>query len=93
MAYRISFLKRSKVIGAKLWPCSLEAAAAHALAQFSQQHLKHGVTSVTVTNERTGNVVFEFASDACSPVERRRIELGLAPRVDLNFKEEPSASQ
>lgn len=79
MAYRIEFLRKKQVVATKLWPCSLEAATAHALAQYPRQHLRNGVTSVSVTCERTGMVVFAFRDEHCGPRERRRIDLGIAP--------------
>lgn len=80
MAYRIEFLKDHRVVAAKLWPRSLEAATAHALAQYPRQHTRNGATSVSVICERTGMVVFAFRDDHCRPTERRRIALDLAPR-------------
>jgi hypothetical protein len=79
LAYKIEFLKDQRVVAKKLWPCSLEAATAHALAQYPRQHLRNGATSVSVTCERTGMVVFAFRDEHCGPKERRRIELGIAP--------------
>ena len=60
MAYKITFLKGKRVSSSKLWPCDLEAAVAHAKAQLPIQRGQIGATSVSVSCERTGNVVFTF---------------------------------
>ena len=60
MAYKITFLKGKRVSSSKLWPCDLEAAVAHAKAQLPIQRGQTGATSVSVSCERTGNVVFTF---------------------------------
>ncbi|MCJ2054436.1 hypothetical protein [Methylobacterium sp. J-070] len=61
MAYKITFRKGKRVSGSKLWPCDLEAAIAHAKAQLPIQRGQTGATSVSVSCERTGDVVFTFA--------------------------------
>ncbi|MGH1570789.1 hypothetical protein ACRAWG_09160 [Methylobacterium sp. P31] len=61
MAYKITYRKGKRAISAKLWPCELEAAIAHAKAQLPVQHAQNGATSVSVSCERTGEVVFTFA--------------------------------
>jgi hypothetical protein len=58
MAYKITFRKGKRVSATKLWPCDLEAAIAHARAQLPLQRDQSGATSVSVTCERTGDVVF-----------------------------------
>ncbi|MCJ2136363.1 hypothetical protein MKK69_20305 [Methylobacterium sp. J-026] len=58
MAYKITFRKGKRISATKLWPCDLEAAIAHARAQLPHQQALSGVTSVSVTCERTGEVVF-----------------------------------
>lgn len=60
MAYKIIFRKGKRVSSTKLWPCDLEAAIAHAKAQLALQRDQTGATSVSVSCERTGDVVFTY---------------------------------
>lgn len=64
MAYLISFRAGKRVVSTRLWPCALEAAAAHVKAQLPTQHEQTGATSATVTCERTGKVVFSYAEQS-----------------------------
>ncbi|MBE7203578.1 MAG: hypothetical protein INR70_38080 [Parafilimonas terrae] len=64
MAYKITFRKGKRVSSTKLWPCDLEAAVAHAKAQLPIQRGQNGATSVSVSCERTGDVMFTFAEQA-----------------------------
>jgi hypothetical protein len=58
MAYKIIFRKGRRVSASKLWPCDLETAIAHAKAQLPIQREQTGATSVSVSCERTGDVMF-----------------------------------
>lgn len=80
VAYRAIFSKGNRTVASRLWPCSLEAATAHALAQYPLQHTRNGATSVTVVDARTGAALFQFADTDMGSRERRRISLGLPPR-------------
>lgn len=60
MAYKITFRKGKRVSSSKLWPCDLEAAVAHAREQLAIQRRQTGATSVSVSCERTGDVMFTF---------------------------------
>ena len=60
MAYKITFRKGKRISSSKLWPCDLEAAVAHAKAQLPIQRRQTGATTVSVSCERTGDVVFTF---------------------------------
>jgi hypothetical protein len=60
MAYKITFRKGKRVSAFKLWPCDLEAAIAHAKAQLPTHREQTGATSVSVSCERTGDVVFTY---------------------------------
>jgi hypothetical protein len=60
MAYKITFRKGKRVSATKLWPCDLEAAVAHAKAQLPLQREQNGATSVSVSCERTGDVMFTY---------------------------------
>jgi hypothetical protein len=61
MAYKITFWHRKRPVYAKAWPCDLEAATKYAKAQLPIQHTQHRASSVSVTCERTGEVVFSLA--------------------------------
>jgi hypothetical protein len=58
MAYRITFRRGKRTSSTRLWPCDLEAATVYALAQLPIQNRQNGATSVSVTCERTGEIVF-----------------------------------
>lgn len=60
MAYRITFQHGKRIVCEKAWPCELQGAIAHAKAQLPIQHSQHGATSVSVTCERTKEVMFSF---------------------------------
>jgi hypothetical protein len=60
MAYKITFRRGKRISSSKLWPCDLEAAVAHAKAQLPIQREQTGATSVNVSCERTGDVMFTF---------------------------------
>ncbi|GJE09118.1 MULTISPECIES: hypothetical protein [Methylobacterium] len=60
MAYKITFRRGKRISSSKLWPCDLEAAVAHAKAQLPIQREQTGATSVSVSCERTGDVMFTF---------------------------------
>jgi hypothetical protein len=63
MGYKITFHDGKRVVCAKAWPCDLAAATAHAKAQLPVKHAQHGATSVTVTCERTGEVLVRFEDE------------------------------
>lgn len=69
MAYKITFWHHKSAVYAKAWPCGLEAATTYAKAQLPIQRTQHGATSVSVTCERTREVVFSFAGDQTSQDE------------------------
>lgn len=64
MAFKITYWKGSAAIGTSPWPGSLPTAQAHARSHFLIQKGQNGATSVTVTDERTGQVVYRYEGTA-----------------------------
>ena len=62
MAYKITFWDGQKEVSSKLWPCGLEAAENYAKVQLSSQRAQNRAKSVSVTCERTKQVVFTFVA-------------------------------
>jgi len=61
MGYKVTFFRDKKAVYTKALPCDLKAATAHAKAHLPMQSSEHRATSVTVTCERTGEVMFTLA--------------------------------
>ena len=61
MAYRVTFRRGKRVSSSKLLACDLEAAAAYARVQLPVQRRNMGVTSASITCERTGEIMYTLA--------------------------------